>query len=366
MRIRNSGIWRIFAANKKMMDKTKSEDKKVSVVILNWNGKSLLEKFLPVALANTPDDMAEIVVADNASSDDSLDFLRANYPDVRLIVMPENYGFAEGYNRVMDYVSAPYIVLLNSDVEVSPGWLDEPVSILDTEPDVAAVQPRILSYNDRSRFEYAGAAGGWIDCYGYPFCRGRVLDCVEEDKGQYSEATDIFWASGACCIMRRSSFVEAGGFDKTFFAHQEEIDLCWRLRSRGQRFRYAPTSTVYHIGAATLRVESPRKTFLNFRNNLLMIYKNLPDRRLRYVMWCRFLLDNLALVHFLLTGKFANAKAVFRARMAFHKLKTSYRETRRKNIAMTVVDPIPEMLQRNMLLSYYLKGQKTFTQLISV
>jgi len=339
--------------------------KKVGVIILNWNGGELLRRFLPSVVAHTPASMADIIVADNGSTDGSAAMLRERFPSVRLITFDCNYGFAEGYNRAIAAVESEYIVLLNSDVEVTPGWLDEPVSMLDAEVSIAGVQPKILDYKDMRRFEYAGAAGGWIDRYGYPFCRGRVLSVVEDDCGQYDAATDIFWASGACSVMRRSLYVEAGGLDARFFAHQEEIDLCWRLRARGYRFRYAPTSVVYHVGGATLRVESPRKTFLNFRNNLLMIYKNMPEAGLRRVMRMRYFLDRLALCRFLMTGQFANAKAVFDACREFAKMKAEYGETRRKNLALTVIDPIPEMLQRNMLLAFYLKGKNTFTKLLA-
>jgi GT2 family glycosyltransferase len=339
--------------------------KKVAVVILNWNGKALMEKFLPLAIAHTPSESADIVVADNGSEDGSVVMLREKFPSVRIVAFSRNYGFAEGYNRAIAEVEADYIVLLNSDVEVTPRWLDEPARMLDEDATVACVQPKILDYKDRRRFEYAGAAGGWIDRYGYPFCRGRVLNVVEVDRGQYDTPADIFWTSGACAVVRRSADIEAGGLDAEFFAHQEEIDLCWRLRARGYRLRYAPGSVVYHVGGATLRMESPRKTFLNFRNNLLMIYKNIPDRELAGVMRLRFWLDNLAMFRFLITGQFASAKAVFRARREYRRKKSAYQSVRRENLALTVVDPVPEVLRRSLLLSFYLKGKDTFTKLMS-
>jgi GT2 family glycosyltransferase len=347
------------------MNITESVRKKVAVVILNWNGRALMEKFLPRVIACTPPEEADIVVADNGSDDGSVAMLREKFPSVRIVAFSRNYGFAEGYNRAVSEVEADYIVLLNSDVEVTPHWLDEPVGMLDGDATVAGVQPRILDFKDRRRFEYAGAAGGWIDCYGYPFCRGRVLHVVEEDTGQYDTPADIFWVSGACAVMRRAAYLEAGGLDAEFFAHQEEIDLCWRLRARGYRLRYAPGSVVYHVGGATLRMESPHKTFLNFRNNLLMIYKNMPDRELAGVMRLRFWLDGLAMLHFLLTGQFASAGAVIRARREYAKKKRAYQSVRRENLALTVVDPIPEMLRKSMLLSFYLKRKDTFAKLMS-
>ena len=265
-----------------------SNIKKVAVVILNWNGEALLEQFLPSVIAHTPPEQADVIVADNGSTDGSIPMLRAKFPDVRLIQFSRNYGFAEGYNRAMAETEADYVVLLNSDVEVTPGWLDEPIDMLDANERMAAVQPKILAYADRQRFEYAGAAGGWIDSYGYPFCRGRILHITETDTGQYDTPTDIFWASGACAVMRRSAYLHVGGLDAAFFAHQEEIDLCWRLKARGYRICYAPHSTVYHVGGATLHAENPRKTFLNFHNNLLMIYKNMSERTLSCVMRRRF------------------------------------------------------------------------------
>lgn len=346
------------------MSNTKPAEKKVAVVILNWNGAELMARFLPSVIAHTPPEQADIVVVDNGSTDHSVTMLRAEFPSVRLIPFSQNYGFAEGYNRAIAEVEADYVVLLNSDVEVTPRWLDEPVRILDEDAGIAGVQPKILSYKNRRCFEYAGAAGGWIDRYGYPFCRGRVLNAIEEDNGQYDAPTDIFWASGACAVMRRKVYLDAGGLDADFFAHQEEIDLCWRLRARGFRFRYAPGSVVYHVGGATLRVESPHKTFLNFRNNLLMIYKNMPDNELGRVMRWRFWLDNLAMLRFFLTGQFANAKAVRHAHKEYRKMRASRQSVRRENLALTVVDPIPEILRKSMLLQFYLKGKNTFAKLL--
>ena len=336
---------------------------KVSVILLNWNGRKLLEKFLPSVVAHTPSDVAEVVVADNGSTDDSVAMLRERFPGVRLILLDRNYGFAEGYNRAIEQTAAEYTVLLNTDVEVTPGWLMAPLEELDADPSVAAVQPKLLSRRDRSFFEYAGAAGGWIDRYGYPFCRGRVLSVVEEDRGQYDAPADIFWASGACLFIRTDVYRRVGGLDARFFAHQEEIDLCWRLRSRGYRLRCTPQSVVYHVGGGTLHTESPYKTFLNFRNNLLMIYKNLPDRDLRCVMRLRRVLDGLAALRFVLTGHVKNAAAIVRARREFHRWRKDYAPIRAENLRLATLDPIPEQMNRSLLLRFYLKGEKTFEQL---
>lgn len=337
---------------------------KVAVIILNWNGRKLMEKFLPSVLKYTPGETAEIIVADNCSTDSSVAMLQERFPSVRVIVLDRNYGFAEGYNRAIEQVDSDYTVLLNSDVEVTPHWLDAPLDAMERDARIAGVQPKILSERHRSSFEYAGAAGGWIDRYGYPFCRGRVLSVVEEDNGQYDTATDVFWASGACLFVRTDVYRKEGGLDSRFFAHQEEIDLCWRLRARGYRLLCTPQSVVYHVGGGTLHVESPHKTFLNFRNNLLMIYKNLPDKSLQRVMCRRFILDYLAATKFVLFGHPKNAWAIVRARNVFRQWKREYAAIRKENLAKTLVNPIPEMMEQSLLLSFYLKGKKKFSDLM--
>lgn len=337
--------------------------KKVAIVILNWNGAKLLEEFLPSVIEHSPADMSEIVVADNGSTDNSIAILREKFPSVRIIPFDRNYGFAEGYNRAIREIDNEYVILLNSDVEVTPGWLDAPISALEADPAIAAAQPKILSWHNKERFEYAGAAGGYIDIYGYPFCRGRVLHVVEKDHGQYDTTADILWATGACLFIRTDIYKEAGGLDAEFFAHQEEVDMCWRLRSRGYRLVCTPQSVVYHVGGATLQAESPRKTFLNFRNNLLMIYKNLPEKDLKRVMRARFFLDYIAAAKFLLSGHVRNAKAVYDARKAFYRMKPEYAARRKENLTKTTLADIPELMRRSLILSFYLKGEKTFTQL---
>ncbi|MCD7977547.1 MAG: glycosyltransferase family 2 protein [Tannerellaceae bacterium] len=337
--------------------------KKVAVVILNWNGKELMEEFLPSVVNYSPREWAEVVVADNGSSDASVAMLKEQFPTVRILQLDTNYGFAEGYNQAMKYIDAEYTVLLNSDVEVTPGWLEAPVALLDQDTSVACVQPKILAQRNQSFFEYAGAAGGFMDRYGYPYCRGRVFDVVEEDKQQYNTSIDILWASGACLFIRTAVYKTEGGLDANFFAHQEEVDLCWRLRCRGYRLVCVPDSVVYHVGGATLNVENPRKTFLNFRNNLLMMYKNLPQHDLSYVMHVRFWLDYLAAFKFLVTGQPRNAWAVVKARRAFLRMKSAYVPVRKENLAKTTLPSIPEIRQGSLLAAFYLKGKKTYAEL---
>ena len=337
-------------------------NKRVAIIILNWNGRGLLKRFLPSVVSHSPE-WAEVIVADNGSTDDSIDLLRTEFPSVRLILLDRNYGFAEGYNRAIAQIDHEYCVLLNSDIEVTPGWMEAPVRLLDSDPALAGAQPKIRSWRDKKYFEYAGAAGGYMDLYGYPFCRGRVFHVVEEDEGQYDTPADILWATGACLFIRTAVYKEAGGLDAGFFAHQEEIDLCWRLRSRGYRLVCVPQSVVYHVGGATLDAENPRKTFLHFRNNLLMLYKNLPEADLRHVMRVRFWLDYLAATQFLLTGHPKNAWAVYKARKAYRTLKPTYTPLREQNMRETTGSPIPELMRHSLLVAFYLKGKKTFQAL---
>lgn len=334
---------------------------KVAVVILNWNGKSLMREYLPNVVKHTlgvPD--VELVVADNGSEDGSLQFLSETYPQIRRIDLGHNHGFAEGYNLALSQVDAEYTVLLNSDVEVSADWLPVLMNYMDAHPDVAACQPKIRSLREPDAFEHAGAAGGFMDFLGYPFCRGRLLSVVEKDLGQYDTIIDIFWATGACLCIRTEDYREVGGLDARFFAHMEEIDLCWRLRSRGRRIVCLPESTVYHLGGATLHKENPRKTFLNYRNNLLMLYKNTSRRRFVFVFVARFFLDYLSGLVFLLSGKRGDAFAVLRARLAFWKMRSKFRTQRMENRALTTVNPIPEVYRGSILLHYYFGGKRSF------
>lgn len=337
--------------------------KKIAIVILNWNGKKLLEEFLPTVVRHSSFPDVEIVVADNGSTDDSLSFLETAYPQISLIRLPENYGFAGGYNIALKEVNAEYFVILNSDVEVTENWLKTTISFLDENADIAAVQPKILAQRNNASFEYAGAAGGFLDKYGYPFCRGRIFQKIEEDHHQYDTPIDILWATGACLIIRSVDFFEVGGFDSSFFAHMEEIDLCWRLNSRGRRIVCLPSSVVYHVGAATLRKENPRKTFLNFRNNLIMLYKNLPQDNLKRVMTIRLILDYIAAFQFAITGKYANAKEVVRAHKDFYNNRKMYRTARNENLEKMIVEYPATIYPKSILAAYYLRGIKLFSSL---
>ena len=337
--------------------------KKISVVILNWNGCEMLRSFLPSVVRYSAGDDVEVCVADNGSTDSSVSVLREEFPMVRLILLEQNNGFADGYNLALKEVEAEYVVLLNSDVEVTEHWLEPLADYMDAHPGVAACQPKILSWRDRTKFEYAGAAGGYMDYYGYPFCRGRVMGSVEEDRGQYDVIAPVFWATGAALFIRLADYIDAGGLDGRFFAHMEEIDLCWRLRSRGRGIVCIPQSTVYHVGAATLKKESPRKTFLNFRNNLVMLYKNLPDEEFTSVMRVRVFLDYLAAFQFLLKGQFGNAKAVVHARSEYKRIRTYFQKAREENLQKNRADVIPERIKSSILWQFYVKGQKRFSQL---
>ena len=334
---------------------------KVAVVILNYNGASMLSRFLPSVIEYSPG--AEIVVADNASTDDSVTVVTKDFPGVRLIQLDRNYGFADGYNKALEQVDAEYFLLLNSDVEVTDGWLEPLLSFMEENSNAVACQPKILAYNNKTQFEYAGAAGGFIDRYGYPYCRGRLFDTVEEDNGQYDDVCRVFWATGAAMMLRSAAFRNAGGLDGRFFAHMEEIDLCWRMLARGGEIYVVPKSTVYHVGDATLNKSNPRKTFLNFRNNLLMLYKNLPSDELRGVMRMRALLDYVAALKFLLTGAWGDFKAVIHARREYKRMRGEYRVVREQNLAATVVPEIKERSRFSLLWQYYLKGKKYFSQL---
>ena len=334
---------------------------KVAVVILNYNGASMLAKFLPSVIEYSPG--ADIVVADNASTDDSVAVLRESFPAVRLIQLDRNYGFADGYNKALEQVDAEYFLLLNSDVEVSDGWLEPLLSFMEQTPTAVACQPKILAYNNKTSFEYAGAAGGFIDRYGYPYCRGRLFDTIEVDNGQYNDVCRVFWATGAAMMLRSAAFRNAGGLDGRFFAHMEEIDLCWRMLARGGEIYVVPQSRVYHVGGATLNKSNPRKTFLNFRNNLLMLYKNLPSDELRGVMRMRALLDYVAALKFLLTGAWGDFKAVIHARREYKRMRGEYRVVREQNLAATIVPEIKERSRFSLLWQYYLKGKKYFSQL---
>lgn len=335
--------------------------KQTAVVILNYNGAGMLRRFLPSVIKYSPE--ASIYVADNGSSDESCDVVRNEFPAVKLMVLDHNYGFAEGYNLALAQVDEEYAVLLNSDVEVTRGWLSPMTQFLDSNPEVAACQPKLLSFKQKDFFEYAGAAGGFIDKWGYTFCRGRIFNTVERDSGQYDDTTDVFWATGAALMIRNEVYKNNGGLDGRFFAHMEEIDLCWRLRSRGYRIACVPQSHVYHVGGATLKKENPQKTYLNFRNNLLMIYKNAPDCQLKKIMLFRKVFDNVAALKFLASGDYAAFKAVRKARRDFKAMRSGYDKARAENMKLAVTTRIPEVLKSSILYKYYLGFKHTYSSL---
>lgn len=299
--------------------------KKIAVVILNWNGAKLLEQFLPSVVAFS--DEATIYVADNASTDASITVIKEQFPSVHIIYNDSNYGFAKGYNVALEQVEEEYYALVNSDIEVTKNWLAPILSIFENEPEIGIIQPKILDFKNKEYFEYAGAAGGFIDKYGYPYCRGRIFDTLEKDAQQYDDEREIFWSSGACLFIRKKLFKNLNGFDADFFAHQEEIDLCWRAFNLGYRAKYTSKSVVYHVGGATLNEGNPRKTFLNFRNSLLMLVKNIPDHQLIPILFIRLVLDGVAGIQFLFKGKWKHFWAILKAHFSFYSLfKNAYKK----------------------------------------
>ncbi len=338
-----------------------SPSPKIAVVILNWNGRKHLEQFLPSVIAFSSA-LAEIIVADNGSTDDSISYITEHHRVVKVIPLDKNYGFAKGYNEGLKQVQADYYVILNSDVEVTAGWLQPMIDLLESNTAIAACQPKILSYNNKKMFEYAGAAGGWIDRFGYPFAKGRVFDICEEDHGQYDEPGPVFWASGAALFIRSSVFHSMKGFDEYFFAHQEEIDLCWRIQAAGQWVWSCPSSVVYHLGGGTLPRGNSRKTYLNFRNNRIMLSKNLPWQRKLWVMPVRNLLDAVSAWKGLLRGDPGYFIAVVRAHAAFVKWWLFYK---RKSVfpAKKMYD-LPGIFKGNIAWRHFAKKQKTFTEIV--
>jgi len=341
----------------------------VAVAILNYNGKDFLKDFLPSVVQSTYDNVT-IHVIDNKSTDSSLTFLRKNYKNVIIHELDENFGFAGGYNEGLKHIfGADYLVLLNSDVEVTKGWIDPIVDLMESDKSIAACQPKVLQFANKKQFEHAGAAGGWIDHLGYPFCRGRLFDTVEIDDGQYDEAEEVFWASGAAMFIRSDLFHKIGGFDASFFAHLEEIDLCWRMKRAGYKIMVEPKSVVYHVGGGTLGYENPRKVFLNFRNNLAMLLKNEPGSKLSWLIPYRLILDGVAGIMFLLKGKWRNTKAIIQAHFAFYgnfsaiqKRKKAYN----KLIDKVSISPTPNtkgIFQKSIVWQYYLRGRKLFKTL---
>jgi GT2 family glycosyltransferase len=323
----------------------------------------MLARYLPTVLTYSRDE-AVVYVADNASTDDSLELLNSGFPECKTIVLDKNWGFAEGYNKALAQIEAEYYLLLNSDIEVTHHWLTPLVEFMDVHPEVAACQPKLLSIYNKDMFEYAGASGGYLDRFGYPFCRGRIFDSVEDDNGQYDYATEILWATGAALMIRAKDYWEAGGLDRRFFAHNEEIDLCWRLRIRGRKLYCLHESYVYHVGGGTLPKSNPMKTFLNFRNNLTMLYKCLPDSELRYVMRWRWLLDYLAAWEMLILKRnWGDFRAVCRARRAFKRWRKDFVQDRLQIQAERKAEKIPEQRAFSLLWQYYVKGHRRFSDL---
>lgn len=332
---------------------------KVAVVILNWNGKAFLEKFLPSVVTHSQG--ASIVVADNNSTDDSISFLEKNYPSIRTIRIAENGGYSKGYNIALRQIEAEYYVLLNSDIEVTANWLQPILKLMDRDPQIAACQPKLLTYHQKDTFEYAGAAGGFLDYLGYPFCRGRIFNTLEKDHGQYNDIREIFWASGACLFVRAKDYHAIGGLDDDFFAHLEEIDLCWRLKSAGKKIFYCGESYVYHVGGGTLNKINPQKTYLNFRNSLFMLYKNLPAGNLLFQILTRLILDGIAGIKFLLEGSGKHTWAVIRAHFAFYGAIGQLNGKRRTNILRKL--DFKEVYGNSIVLDYFLRKKSTFDQL---
>ncbi len=331
---------------------------RVALVILNYNGIKFLKKFFPdvVKFSNADSD---IYVADNCSTDGSVDYLKETFPNINVIQNDSNGGFATGYNIALKKIEADYYILLNSDIEVTEGWINPVIKLMESDHSIAACQPKIRSFSKKQEFEYAGAAGGFIDRYGYPFCRGRLFQSLETDKGQYDDSIEVFWASGACMFIRAEIFHEIGGFDDDFFAHMEEIDFCWRCKSLGYKIMVCPESVVYHVGGGTLPVGSAWKTYLNFRNNFVLLYKNLPQQRLYYVMFSRLVLDGIAGLKFFFQGGFSDTIAVIRAHIYFYR---NFKKIKKKR-ADTVKNETGEIYKGNIVVDHYLLRKKTYSDL---
>jgi len=330
---------------------------KVAVVILNWNGRFHLESFLP-SVYNSSYPNLEFIIGDNASTDGSIKFIKTTYPLIRIIENDQNYGFADGYNRVLSQVEADYFILLNSDVEVKENWIEPVIRAMEADPAIAAAQPKILSWAQRDFFEHAGAAGGFIDKYAYPFCRGRIFANTEPDRRQYNQSGEIFWASGAAFFIRSAHWRESGGFDGDFFAHMEEIDLCWRLKRMGHKIWYCADSEVFHVGGGTLDKTNPMKTYLNFRNNLYMIQKNAP--RAYSLIFVRLWLDLVALLMFVFSGKFKDARAINKAHIQFFR---NFNKTKRKREALNAPYTVNKIYGRSIIWDSMILGKKKFTDL---
>ena len=337
---------------------------KLAVIVLNWNGAELLREFLPQVIANSQLAEISIWVADNASTDNSISVLTNEFPNVKLLQLDKNFGFAGGYNRAIQQIEAEYIVLLNSDAAPEQNWLSPLIELMDSDSNIAACAPKLLDYKHKNYFEYAGAAGGYIDKFGYVFCRGRIFSTIEEDQAQYDNVEEVFWATGAALCVRRELFLTTGGLDEDFFAHMEEIDLCWRLKNQGYKIMIQPKSVVYHLGGATLNKSNPRKTYLNFRNNLLMMYKNLSEDTLKSVMHKRMMLDGLAAGMMLIKFQFSDFKAVWKAHCDFKKMKnTTFKAKRKTEQSLAIKHQHNEMLMKNIVWLHFTGKIKKFSEL---
>ena len=328
----------------------------IAVVILNWNGKHLLEEYLPDVVQNSEE--ATIYVVDNASTDDSVAYLKQSHPNVKLVQLIDNHGYAGGYNKALEQIDEPIPILMNNDVRPTEGWLRPIIRCFQEEKDVAAIQPKILADDLREHFEYAGASGGYIDHLGYPYCRGRLFDHLEKDEGQYDDEVDIFWASGACLAIRKEVFIRVNGFDEDYFAHQEEIDLCWRIKNLGYRIKVVPTSVVYHLGGGTLNKLNPRKTYYNFRNSLFNLLKNAPLKRYKKLIIKRMLLDAIAVIQFLLLLRWKHALMVLRAHFDYYGYKKRILNKRRSSNA---IDDYYH--SKNIVFKFFVQGKKRFTNI---
>jgi GT2 family glycosyltransferase len=343
---------------RKIMSRTK-----IAVVILNWNGEKLLKTFLPEVVRNSGLEGAVVYVADNNSSDGSVDYIKNNFPAVRLVLLDKNYGFAGGYNKALKQIDAEYFLLLNSDVAPGKDWLPPLVDMMDANTNVAACAPKIKSYKEPEFFEYAGAAGGFIDKYGFPYCRGRLFDVLEKDEGQYNDPMPVFWGSGAALLIRSDIYLACGGLDEDFFAHMEEIDLCWRVKNRGYEIMSVPQSEVFHLGGGTLHQQNSHKTYLNFRNNLFMLVKNLPRKRFKRRLLFRMILDGVAAAHFLLKGEFGFFGAVAKAHYSFYRSRGKMMKKRKALVPLIKKYQHDEIFNGSLVWNFFFKKQRTFDEL---
>lgn len=340
-----------------------TQNKKIAIVILNWNGSSLLRKYLPSVIEHSRGENISVIIADNGSSDNSVELLKTRFPEIKIILLEQNYGFARGYNEALNRIDSDYFVILNSDVEVTPDWITPCIERMEADKTIGAVQPKIRSHTERNKFEYAGATGGFIDRYGYPFCRGRLLNVIEEDLGQYDFATPVFWATGACMFVRSEVFKESGGFDPDFWAHMEEIDLCWRMKNQGYSVWYEPKSVVYHLGGGTLTYNSPQKIYLNFRNNLLMLLKNLPKGKAFIFLFLRLILDGIAALKFLAGMNLYAFGAVAKAHWYFYRHLGKFLKKRQNILPFATRSNHPEIYQHSVMLRFFIQNKKKFTDL---